>query len=64
MLIYGWVVRIFLYGFGAVFDECEDCGDRVFNKPTTSAVAAMLMTFAVLGGLPVIVLSLLVLVFG
>lgn len=64
MLLYGWVLRIFLYGFGSVFDECEDCGDRVFNKPTPSAVAAMLMTFAILGGLPVILLSLLALFFG
>ncbi|MCH7227903.1 hypothetical protein [Haloferula sp. A504] len=64
MLLYGWVVRIFLYGFGAVFDQCEDCGDRLFNKPTTSAVAAMLMTFAVVGGLPVILFSVLVLFFG
>ena len=48
MWLDGWIRRLFAYGFGKVFDQCENCEARLFDKPTRSAVVAMLLTFAVL----------------
>ncbi len=49
MLLDGWVRRVFAYGFGGVYDQCENCGERIFDKPTWSAIAAMILTVILTG---------------
>jgi DNA-directed RNA polymerase subunit RPC12/RpoP len=49
MILDGWIRRVFAYGFGGVYDQCESCGERIFDKPILSAIAAMLLTIMIMG---------------